>query len=95
MGEKGIDFVIRLKDNQNITVIKENDLPDDPKMLRDAEVQLGQSTNRVKKPLRLVEYQDEQNHIYRIATTRRDLTTVQIAEIYHHRWAIETFFKWI
>lgn len=95
MGEKGVDFVIRLKDNHNITVIKENDLPGDPIILKDAEIQLGQSTYRVKKPLRLVEYKDEKGQTYRIATTRRDLTAVQIAEIYHHRWAIETFFKWI
>lgn len=88
----GIDFVIRLKDNHNITVIKENELPDDPMILKDAEVQLGQSTYRVKKPLRLVEYQDEQQRVYRIATTRRDLTAVQIAEIYHYRRAIEIFF---
>jgi hypothetical protein len=62
-------------------------------ILRDAEVQLGQYTYRVKQPLRLVDYQDEQQRVYRIVTTRRDLTAVQIAEIYHHHWAIELFFK--
>ena len=87
--EKNISFVLRIKDNIRAVVRKEYDLPTDPSILRDAEVQIG------KNHLRLVEYQDEKQRVYRIATTRRDLTATQIAEIYRNRWMIELFFKWI
>jgi len=92
-----IDFVVRLKEKNHITVLEENDLSTDSEsmILRDFEAQIGLSTYRVKEPLRVVEYQDEKQRVYRVATTRRDLTALQIAEIYHHRWTIELFFKWI
>ncbi|MGJ7922767.1 transposase [Neobacillus sp. LXY-4] len=38
---------------------------------------------------------DEQQRIYRILTTRWDLTDQEIMEIYKQRWMIELFFKWV
>src|SRR5699024_8931799 len=38
---------------------------------------------------------DEENKLYRLMTTRWDLTAEQIMELYRCRWMIETFFKWV
>uniref|UniRef100_UPI00064D7CCE transposase n=1 Tax=Ornithinibacillus californiensis TaxID=161536 RepID=UPI00064D7CCE len=47
------------------------------------------------EPIRLVEFKDEEDKIYRLMTTRWDLSAEQIMDLYRYRWTIETFFRWV
>jgi Transposase DDE domain len=66
----------------------------------DCVVQLGgpQSGAVFKQPLRIVEVQTTDGHskpiVLLLATNRLDLDAELIALGYHHRWAIELFFRW-
>lgn len=62
-----------------------------PAIIRDAKVLFGKSN----KPVRLVEFKDEEEKIYRLMTSRWDLTSEQIMDLYRYRWGIETFFRWV
>ncbi|MDZ5474688.1 IS4 family transposase, partial [Bacillus sp. 31A1R] len=88
-----IKFVIRLKSDITIQVEEEFEVPEGKNILRDAKVILG--AERKMRPVRLVEYQDSKGKIYKVATTRWDLLSTEIAEIYRNRWIVELFFKWI
>ena len=47
-------------------------------------------------PLRLIRYWDEENRREFIFLTNNfDLTALEVAELYHNRWQIELFFKWL
>jgi hypothetical protein len=87
---KKILFVVRIQKNLRLYTIKKNE-PTHPSVLRDEIVNFGIS----KEPVRYVEFLDEKGRVYRILTTRFDLTDQQIMEIYKNRWIIELFFKWI
>lgn len=89
-----IKFVIRLKEKKiTVKVLEEYEVLEGSTVLRDAKVILGETGTM--KPVRLVEFLDEEGKVYRLATTRWDLEADEIAEIYKHRWIIELFFKWI
>ena len=48
------------------------------------------------EPLRLIKYWDEENkREFTFLTNNFDLTALQVAELYHQRWQIELFFKWL
>ena len=48
------------------------------------------------EPLRLIKYWDAENQReFTFLTNNFDLTTLQVAELYHQRWQIELFFKWL
>jgi hypothetical protein len=87
---KDISFVVRISKNL-VLYSREEYEPTHPSILRDAKVNFGISDI----PVRYVEFVDENDNIYRILTTRFDLTDQQILEIYKSRWLIELFFKWI
>ena len=89
----GIEFVIRLKSDITIHVVEDFNVPEGENILRDAKVILG--NERKMEPVRLVEYQDSEGKVYKVGTTRWDLSSPEIAEIYKNRWIIELFFKWI
>ncbi len=88
---QGIKFVARVKDNSRLVVEHERELPKRGDFCRDAIVQIPGEESR----LRLVEFKDGQERLYRLVTNRLDLSALQIAEIYRHRWLIELFFKWM
>ncbi|MFF2032644.1 IS4 family transposase, partial [Arthrobacter sp. NPDC058192] len=92
-----IDFVVRIANHHCAEVLSERNLPaDEPRVMRDATVLLGnQPQTRMKTPVRLIEYKDEQERFYRIATTRHDLSAAELMEVYRNRWLIELFFKWL
>lgn len=48
------------------------------------------------EPLRLVRYWDEENkREFLFLTNNFDLSALEVAELYHYRWQIELFFKWL
>ncbi|SDE79201.1 Transposase DDE domain-containing protein [Fontibacillus panacisegetis] len=68
--KQGIKFVARVKDNTRLTIIKERNLPKRGGFIRDADVTLpGQQIK-----LRLIEFQDQQGRLYRLVTSRLDLS---------------------
>jgi hypothetical protein len=88
--EKNILFVARIQKGLRLYTVKKRK-PTHPSVRRDDIVNFGISD----KPVRYVEFIDEEATVYRILTTRFDLTDQQIMEIYRNRWIIEIFFKWI
>ncbi|MBB5326406.1 hypothetical protein HNQ34_003572 [Anoxybacillus tepidamans] len=89
-----ISFIVRIKEKQQVMYL-ERTLLNHPQIRLDAVVKIGVTSNEKLYPVRLVEYSDEQGHLYRIVTNRFDLSPEQIMDIYRHRWAIEIFFKWV
>lgn len=87
---KGIEFVVRKMKSLRLYILQEFE-PTHPAVTQDAKVLYGVS----KIPLRYIQFNDEKGRIYRILTTRFDLTDQQVMEIYRNRWTIELFFKWI
>lgn len=87
-----IKFVARIKENSQLRIVKERELPKRKKgFVRDADVMLP----NLPTNLRLIEFTDDQGRFYRLVTNRWDLSAHQITEIYKYRWHIELFFKWI
>lgn len=90
--DRRIKFVARVKQNSRLSIVEERDLPKRKKgFIRDADVMMPDLPTK----LRLIEFKDDQGRTYRLVTNRWDLSAHQIAEIYRHRWQIETFFKWV
>ena len=92
---EGKSFVIRIKANTTKTPVKEYSVDPESIVFYDSEVLLGATENdsQTQEPVRVVGYRVD-GVDYWIATDRRDLTAVQIAEIYKLRWDIEKFFAW-
>lgn len=88
-----IKFVVRLKGQFHSKTIEIYEVPEGSNIVSDAKVILG-STGKMK-PIRLVEFLDNEGRQYKIATTRWDLSAAEIADIYKNRWIIELFFKWV
>lgn len=89
--EQGIAFVVRINKNARVFPMETYQSSDDPSVLRDVKVTFSSS----KHSVRLIEFTDDHGRLYRLLTSRWDLTTEQIMEIYKNRWMIELFFKWI
>lgn len=88
--EREISFVARVSQSLRLYSLEEYE-PTHPSVIRDAKVNFGVSN----EPVRYIEFVDEHQRVYRILTTRWDLTDQEIMEIYKHRWMIELFFKWV
>lgn len=90
--EQKIRFALRINDNHK-TILLETYENQEEKIITDAKVILG--SKPMKHPVRLVEFKDEEGRLYRIVTSRWDLSAGEIAELYRCRWIIELFFKWL
>nr|WP_241680346.1 IS4 family transposase [Metabacillus mangrovi] len=88
--KRNLSFLVRIQKNLRLYT-QESYEPTHPRILRDEKVLYGVT----KDPLRYVEYLDEKGRVYRILTTRFDLTDQEIMDTYKQRWMIELFFKWI
>jgi len=88
--DNGINFVVRINKSIKTVPIEKYD-PDHSSVLRDTKIRCSYSD----KPLRLVEFEDEEGKLYRLLTSRWDLSAKQIMDLYRYRWMIETFFKWV
>lgn len=93
--ENGLSFVMRINDHHQANLIEERALPADSSIVTDSVVQMGSAFIQMERSVRLIEFFDEQGRLYRLVTTRMDLTGEEVADIYKHRWLIELFFKWI
>jgi hypothetical protein len=89
----GIKFVIRLRGQIKIQVLKEYEVPEGTNIQKDSKVILGETGKM--QPIRVIEFLDDEGKTFMLATTRWDLEATEIAEIYKKRWIIELFFKWI
>lgn len=98
MHETSVFFITRLKSNASCQVLRAERIKRKQRkkgVLSDLVVRLGSGSTLMKSPLRIVTYRTEDNKIYRFLTNRFDLSPLTIANLYHARWAIEKFFKWL
>jgi hypothetical protein len=88
--EQGISFVVRISKSIKAVPIERYE-SNNPAIISDAKVRYSYAD----EPIRLVEFKDEEDKIYRLMTTRWDLSAQQIMDLYRYRWTIETFFRWV
>ena len=94
----GIYFVTRMKTDASYTVTQKLKVSRTARrkgVLSFSEVVLGQGSTKMSTPLRLVAFRDDSGKLYDFLTNRTDLSPTTIADLYHARWAIEIFFKWL
>ena len=95
---EGIFFVIKKKSNAVYSVLKKNKVKRAHKkkgILQDLTILLGTYPKQMAEPVRLIIFEDEDGIVHHFLTNRFDLTPVSIADLYHARWSIEIFFKWL
>lgn len=92
-------FVTRIKSNADIVVTGQHkEANPDKGILSDEIIEFSgyESSKKYLGKLRLIKYLDKKtNKLYSFITNNFKLVASTIAEIYHQRWNIETFFKWI
>ena len=95
----GAFFVTRAKQNMRFEVIETDHNIDTLTGLRgDRKVVLtgAKSAKLYPKPLRMIDYHDiEKNVELTLITNNTELSALDVAHLYKHRWQIEVFFKWI
>jgi transposase len=95
----GAFFVTRAKQNMRFEVIETNYNIDPATGLRaDSTIRLttAKSAKLYPLPMRMVDYHDDENDIdLRFITNNFELSALDVAHLYKHRWQIEVFFKWI
>lgn len=99
MDDRGVVFVIRLRDQAVMEVIQE--LPLSPaeraaKVIRQAWVRLGSKGYRQDRLVRVVWVQI-QGAVLALATNCQpeELSAAEVALLYKQRWQVELFFRWI
>jgi hypothetical protein len=89
-----IYFVTRQKDNAVYKSIKEFDLADKTsnEVLKDELILVEKNSKSIQ--IRRVAYWDaEKEKVYEFITNNTEISPEQVADIYKHRWQIETMFK--
>ena len=91
---KDIYFVTRQKDNAVYKSIKEFDLDDKTSdaVLKDELILVEKSGKSIE--IRRVAFRDsEKEKVFEFITNNKDISPDKVADIYKHRWQIETMFK--
>jgi len=94
----GAYFVTRLCANAAYEVVATFTVDADSQkrgVLSDQKIRLGKGKTRIQPLLRLITFQDATGKVYRFLTNRFDLPAWVVCELYHRRWDIELFFRWI
>jgi hypothetical protein len=95
----GAYFVIRGKKNNDFKPMRwKRRFPPESGILSDAIGYMDGQLTMGKYPdkIRRVIYRDEENHrSFIFFTNALTISHITIAELYHNRWKIELFFKWI
>jgi hypothetical protein len=98
LNKRKVSFVTRAKTNMLYEVVGQHKEIKNRKVSKDNKIILKGKDSAEFYPdeLRLVGYtDDETGKYYEFLTNNMDLAAVTIADIYHKRWQIELFFKWI
>ncbi|MCA1296695.1 IS4 family transposase [Paenibacillus sp. alder61] len=92
-----IYFVVRLKSNSKVRVLQSKVAGSFIK--RDAEVEIKDPDSQQTGVFRLVEFEFIDNkhkvHQVRVLTNRWDVKAEDVARMYHYRWKVELFFKFM
>ena len=102
LDEAGCGYVIRLCENADLTVLEELPLDEEDRaagVVSDRIVRLGSRKRWYCGPVRVLRVEkpdlDEPLLLVTNRTERESFSAALIAEIYHQRWAIELFFRWL
>nr|WP_238532173.1 IS4 family transposase [Planococcus antarcticus] len=96
-GEDKQEFVLRLKDNIQLNRKKslKGTRTKDSNVTADFTCTLGTPQHQTQKRHRVVQFTDYEGKEVSVATSLRNVTAEEVADMYKSRWAIETFFRWI
>ncbi|HEY7799842.1 MAG TPA: IS4 family transposase [Hyphomonadaceae bacterium] len=100
LDDAGCRFVTRLKKNTPLTVVHQNDVPQDGNILSDRIGHLPQRLassrhNPLQVPVRELCVVGDSGQVLRIVTNDLDAPAEEIADLYKQRWQIELFFRWV
>jgi hypothetical protein len=95
---KGVNFVVRHKENIQYTTIKENQLPENrhQHIMKDEIIELKGSLSKNKYPKkmrRIALWDDVNNQVIEVITNQMSWTANTIGELYKSRWDVEIFFR--
>jgi Domain of unknown function (DUF4372)/Transposase DDE domain len=91
-------FVTRAKDNMNCRRLYSNAVDKTKGIIYDQTIILNgyyAAKDYPEKMRRIKFYDQETGKILIFLTNNFDLTAIEVAQLYKHRWKIELFFKWI
>ena len=95
----GAYFVVRGKKNNDFKPMKwTRRFPKGSGILSDAIGYMNSEQTRFKYPekiRRIIYWDDEQKRQFIFFTNALDISPMMVAELYHNRWQIELFFKWL
>jgi len=100
LDDAGCRFVTRLKKNTPFSVVKENCVPKNSKIVSDhighLPARLANSRNNpLQVPVREIGVIIDTGKLLRIVTNDLDAPAEEIADLYRQRWQIELFFRWV
>lgn len=101
LGQKGVWFVSRLRENAKYEVIDSRPVPPDPdptekrtRVRADRRIVFPEQKQQKNRPeFRLVEISTEEGEVLEFITNAHHLDALTIAAVYKDRWQIETFFR--
>ncbi|GAK10721.1 IS4 family transposase [Geomicrobium sp. JCM 19039] len=95
MTDEGYFFVSRHRKNACVRVLESFPLTEDSPVLSHQMIVIGTSQNGTENVFRLLKVVDTEGDQLLLMTNRFDGRAEEIANMYHDRWAIELFFKWL